>query len=113
MRIIISEHAEEKFKERWKLGGNSKEVAEEAFKNGKHLSNSLLKTTVLLGYHLDNYWSATYKVYRKFIFVFKCDGSESVLLTLFPRKYLERRRIEMLNRHKRKNCYKNFKPSKK
>lgn len=100
----ITEHARERFAERWTLGGTIQEVARAAFENGKPLNRSLTKTTILLGYHIDNYWTATYRVYGGTVFVFQknykdeSDRVTFVLTTLMPLGYLIQRRAEMIQR---------------
>lgn len=99
-RVYLTNHAERRFKERWKKGGTAKEVAQKAFDQGKNLSRGLLKTTTIIGFTADGYWTATYKVYKRYLFVFQKDGEGTyVLQTIYPLKYLLEKRSQMLHRH--------------
>jgi len=106
-KFIITEHARKRFFERFKTDEEIEQIIKKVFKNGKNLNKKLLKTTVLLGYHLENYWTATYKVYEKMIFVFQknylFNGNVNfVLTTIIPLKFLIQRRNKMLKNYQKK-----------
>lgn len=102
-QIFITDHAKERFRERWKDGGEIHELTRQAFREGKFLNSGLRKTTRLLGYNLKGYWTATYKVYQKFVFVFQPDGlNKYILSTLFSERFLKDRRIEMIKDYENK-----------
>jgi len=97
MRIIITNHARERFKERWKEG-RIEEEAEKAWRDGKLLPKGLRKTVMLLGYHFEGYWTADHRVHKNFVFVFQPNDAGKILTTLFPLRFLKDRQAEMLMR---------------
>jgi len=96
--MIISNHARQRFKERWKLGFTIDELALQALNEGKTLPNRLRQTIVKLGFHLDGYWTGVYKIFGDFIWVFQPDEDSYVLTTIFPRQFLELRTKKRYNR---------------
>ncbi len=98
MRIIITKHARERFVERWNQGSSIETIAKNVMRDGRFLKRNLLKTLMLMGFNRDGYWTATYRVYKDFIFVFQNDGPTYFLQTLFPVTYLKQQRANMLRR---------------
>lgn len=104
MKIIISEHARERFQKRWT---GTQELTEELVKKiiiqGEGLTKSLLRTTVLLGFVLSGYWTSIYKIYNNFIFIFRREKDLTyVLISIIPLKWLKDRRREMILNHQKK-----------
>ncbi len=96
MNLSISNHARERFKERWRLGGEIDLVVRNAYWQGSLLRNSLKKTITLLGFKLPNYWTAFYKVYYRMVFVFQPEKEGYTLTTIFPLKWLIDKQREMI-----------------
>lgn len=106
MKIIISNHAKERFIERWNLGGDVKIMANEAWSNGKQLPEGLKNTITKLGFSLDGYWTAYNKVFGNFVWVFQPVEGGYILSTLFPLGFLKHRRKIMLKHAFKRLCLK-------
>lgn len=101
-KIHFTTHARERFTTRWRQGGCIESIGPKAFAQGLTLPRPLQKTITLLGFVMEGYWTATYKVYEEMVFVFQRDNNGYVLVTIFPLRWLKKRRIEMILRAKRK-----------
>jgi len=110
MKIIIPEHARQRFEERWIYEEELNDTLVcKVLEEGKNLNKSLLHTTFLLGYSLPGYWTAIYKIYKEFIFIFRRDKEINyILITLIPKTWLERKRKEMLIRYQKQHEHKNI-----
>lgn len=106
--FVITEHAKARFKERWKLEGTVEDVAKESVVAGSALTRNLQRTVMYLGYHIDNFWTSTYRVYKDMVFVFRKEYTKNnntilVLVTVFPLSYLKARRAKMLRNSQENN----------
>lgn len=102
MDIKITNHARERFGERWADSEPVEQAAQHSFVDGSSLKRNLLKTMMLLGYGQEGYWTANYRVYKKMVFVYQKEytntGVTFILTTVMPLKWLFKRRAEMFQR---------------
>lgn len=101
--IIVTTHARERYLERYPKSKETVDAAaRNSFEKGKPLKQSLKKTVRLLGYHLENFWTASYRVYQNAVFVFQPEyrnGNQIMtLVTVYPLTYLKDRQRRMLNK---------------
>lgn len=102
MKLLISLHASQRFRERWRKGGEVKEIAILAFLEGRVPKRKILNLFTKLGFHFPNYWTATYRVYRDFLFIYqpKGDGVYS-LQTLYPVNFVYKKMRQSFNASKK------------
>lgn len=83
MKISTTPHALQRFAER---GGRIiKELAEQAYHDGKELTQEEQQIMFEKGIFGDQYWGSTYKKYRGLIWVFRNKKGKLILLTvLYP-----------------------------
>jgi hypothetical protein len=89
LKIIISQHARQRFSERWKHNTQSvEEVAEQVFRAGKMPSEKQMRFFTHQGFTKPGYWTSTYRVCGNYTFVYSRQiNGDYVLKTLYSRKF--------------------------